>query len=226
MSKEEAMDRLQTRSGLFGGLLLATLALPLASGCSILPFIAYLYQGLATPAEFDQLKGKRVAVICRPVASLQYQSSGVSRELAQAVADLLQKNVPKINVIDQEDIDKWEDENNWEEYAQIGKALNAEMVVGIDLDQFSLMQGQTLYQGRASVDVAVYDMSRSSHRPVFQKALPQQMFPPNSPIPAADRSLSEFRTQFVRQLAEQVARHFYDHDATKDFASDNAAYAK
>ena len=108
------------------------------------------------------------------------------------MADLLGTNVYKIKLIDQQDIDKWEDENNWEEYWQIGKALNAEMVVGIDLDQFSLMQGQTLYQGRASIDVAVYDMGRASHRPVFQKALPQQMFPPNTPIPAADKSVAEF----------------------------------
>ena len=72
------MDRLRTRS-LWVGAFFAAFVLATAGGCSILPFIAYLYEGLATPAEYDGLKGKRVAVICRPVASLQYQSRACPR---------------------------------------------------------------------------------------------------------------------------------------------------
>ena len=216
------MDRLRSR--LLVGTILGSLVLAAAGGCSILPFVAYLYQGLATPAEYVGLEGKRVAVICRPVASLQYQSSSVSRELSMAVAGLLETNVKKIKVIDQDEIDKWEDENNWDEYIQIGKALKAEMVVGIDLDQFSLLQGQTLYQGKASVEISVYDLSKSTKRPAFQKSLPQRMYPPNAPIPAADKPLAEFQRQFVQVLAEQIGRHFYDHDSTIDFAADSAAH--
>lgn len=217
------MDRLAVRAKLTGIVVLAIVALSTA-GCQVLPFLAYLYQGLATPAEYDGLKGKRVAVICRPVASLQYQSSSVSRELSQAVAALLQENVKHIKLVDQDEIDKWEDENNWDEYVQIGKALKAEMVLGIDLDQFSLVEGATLYQGKASVEVYVYDLSKTSRRPVFQKSLPQRMYPPNAPIPAADKPLGDFQRQFVQVLAEQIGRHFYDHDATIDFAADSAAH--
>ncbi len=129
LSKESAMDRLRTRTLLAGTAWMA-LVLSVAGGCSVLPFIAYLYQGLATPAEYDGLKGKRVAVICRPVASLQYQSSSVSRELSLAVASLLEQNVKHIKLVDQDEVDKWEDENNWDNYIQIGKALKADMVVG------------------------------------------------------------------------------------------------
>ena len=68
------MDRCRTGFRWVALVSLMALLLPLAVGCSILPFAAYLVQGLATPAEFDGLKHKRVAVICRPVASLQYQS--------------------------------------------------------------------------------------------------------------------------------------------------------
>ena len=96
------------------------------------------------------------------------------------------------------------------------------MVVGIDLDQFSLLQGQTLYQGKASIDLAVYDMKHGK-RPVYQKMLPQQLYPPNAPIPAAEKSLVEFRRQFLQVLAEQIGRHFYEHDSTADFAIDSAA---
>jgi hypothetical protein len=217
------MDRLQRR-GLLAGWAAVALVLSTAGGCSILPFVAYLYQGLATPAEYEGLQGKRVAVICRPVASLQYQSSNVSHELSLAVATLLEQNVKHIKVIDQDEVDKWEDENSWDSYIQIGKALKADMVVGIDLDQFSLLQGQTLYQGKASVEISVYDLNKTTKRPVFQKSLPQRMYPPNAPIPAAEKPLAEFQRQFIGVLAEQIGRHFYDHDSTTDFAADSAAH--
>ncbi len=217
------MDRLRRRS-LWVGSILAALMLLTAGGCSVLPFIAYLYQGIATPAEYDGLKGKRVAVICRPVASLQYQSSSVSRELSMAVAYKLEQNVKHIKLIDQDDVDKWEDENNWDNYLQIGKALKADMVVGIDLDQFSLLQGQTLYQGKASIEISVYDLSKATKRPAYQKSLPQRMYPPNAPVPAAEKPLAEFQREFIQALADQISRHFYDHDATQDFAADSAAH--
>jgi hypothetical protein len=217
------MDRLASSTFKSGLGLLVALLVTVTGGCSILPFAAYLIKGISTPAEFNGLKGKKVAVICRPVASLQYQSSSVATELADRVGALLSEHVAKIQVIDQSEVEKWEDENNWEDYVDIGKALQAEIVVGIDLDQFSLMRGQTLYQGEASIDLAVYDMSRGK-RPVFQKVLPQQIFPPNAPVPAAEKSLVEFRQQFLKVLAEQVGRHFYDHDSTVDFAIDSVAH--
>jgi hypothetical protein len=217
------MDRFARRSTTAGVGLLVALALVVASGCSIVPFVAYLVKGISTPADFTGLKGKRVAVICRPVASLQYQSSSVATELAQRVGDLLAEHVPNITVIEQGEVEKWEDENNWEEYIEIGKALQADMVVGIDLDQFSLLQGQTLYQGKASIDLAVYDMKHGK-RPVYQKMLPQQLYPPNAPVPAAEKSLVEFRQQFLMVLADQVGRHFYEHDSTADFAIDGVAH--
>jgi hypothetical protein len=136
---------------------------------------------------------------------------------------LLAEHVAKIEIVEQDEVEKWEDENNWEEYTDIGKALQADMVVGIDLDQFSLLQGQTLYQGKASIDLAVYDM-KHGRRPVYQKTLPQQLYPPNAPIPAADKSLVEFRQQFLQVLAGQIGRHFYEHDSTADFAIDSAAH--
>ena len=76
--------------------------------------------------------------------------SSVARDLAQQVTTLLEKNVPKIQVVDQRKVNKWIDENTWEEYREVGKGVKAEMLVGIDLESFSIYQGQTLYQGKAN----------------------------------------------------------------------------
>ena len=161
-------------------------------------------------------------MICRPITSLQYRNSSVAHDMAKQVGILLKKNVPKITVVEQREIDAWADENNWEEYVDIGKALGADLVVGLDLEQFSLYEGKTLYQGKANLTIVVIDVAKGKE-PVFEKPLPQIHYPPNSAIPAGDRPEAEFRRKFVGELAEQIARHFYDHDSYVDFASDSTA---
>ncbi len=217
------MDRLRTqRACLLAAMVSVGLGLFVASGCSLMATAMYIVQGTNTHADFDGLKGKRVAVVCRPVTSLHFRDSSVSRDLAKQVGLLLEKHVSKIKIVDQRDVFEWADENNWEEYVQIGKAVGAEMVIGIDLEEFSLYQGQTLYQGKANLKVLVYDVAQGKE-PVFERNLPQSIYPPNSAIPSGEKPEPEFRRQFVNKLAQLISRYFYDHDATVDFASDSTA---
>ena len=61
-------------------------------GCkSVLTTAAYLINGTDEEAEFKDLKGKKVAVVCRPLVTLQYRDSNAGRDLAQQVATLLQR---------------------------------------------------------------------------------------------------------------------------------------
>jgi hypothetical protein len=217
------MNRLRPRSAVIATLATVLVgALAMASGCSVLATAMYIIEGTNTKADFDELKGKRVAVICRPVTSLHYRDSSASHDLAKQVSVLLQQHVPKIQLIDQREVLEWADENSWDEYPEIGKALDAEMVVGLELEEFSLYQGQTLYQGKANVKVLVYDLAKGT-QPVFERHLPQAVYPPNAAIPAGDKPESHFRRQFITHLAQLIGRYFYDHDATVDFASDSTA---
>jgi hypothetical protein len=217
------MDRLLKRPlCLLLGLALAVSALAIGSGCNLMATAMYVVAGQNTPADFNGLRGKRVAVVCRPVTSLHFRDSSVSRDLAKQVGLLLGQNVSKIKLIDQREVFEWADENTWDDYAEIGKALNAEMVVGIDLEEFNLYQGQTLYQGKANVRLLVCDVAKGKD-PVFERNMPQAVYPPNAPIPASDNLEADFRRKFVAYLARQVAHHFYDHDSTIDFANDSTA---
>lgn len=200
----------------------AVLALALAAGCNLMATAMYVVAGQNTPADFDGLKRKRVAVVCRPVTSLHFRDTSVSRDLAKQVGRLLNENVDGIDLVDARDVFEWDDENTWEEYAEIGKALDADMVVGIDLEEFNLYQGQTLYQGKANVRLVVYEVA-DNDTPAFERNLPQAVYPPNAPIPASDNQEAHFRRKFVAYLARQVAHHFYDHDSTIDFANDSTA---
>lgn len=200
-----------------------TLALLLAaSGCGVLANAIYFVKGNNVTAECNLLEGKKIAVVVRPVTTLEYRNSGVARDLAKQIGVLLEKNGHKVQVVSQREIAQWADENDWEEYNVLGKNVGADLVVGLDLEEFSLYQGQTLYQGKANVSIGVYD-AKGGKEPIWEKSLPQMLYPPTGGIAASEKPEHQFRRQFLMTIAEQVARHFYEHDPTTDFASDSTA---
>ena len=194
------------------------LALLLTTGCSMLPALAWVIHPEDVPAEFEGLNGKRVAVICR-ATSLEYAHPTVSRELGVRVAALLQKHGRKIQVVDERELADWVDKHDWHDYQEVGRALKADYVVGMDLERFELSRGSTLLQGQADVRLAVYDVKNNAKtwEPARQLSV---KYPPNSPYAAADRQEDDFRRQFLGVLADRVARHFYDYDSRRDFAQD------
>jgi hypothetical protein len=201
-------------------LLAWALTAALVVGCQSAVFTAlYVLRGNDNPAECNKLRDKKVAVVCRPVVELQYRYARADQELATEVGILLKEKVPKVKVIDQREVSRWIDENSWDEYVQVGKALGAEMVVGIDLERFDLHKGQTLFQGRANTTLKVYDCKTGEV--VFEKRLPQSVYPPNREVTTWGKQEAEFRREFLKVLADQIARHFYDHDPGDDVALDS-----
>lgn len=208
----------------FGFLLSLAACLP-SIGCQgTLVTAYYLIHGLDVDPDFPGLKDKKVAVVCRPIGSIHYSNSNVTREISQHVSDLLQEKVKKIRVVDQRKVAKWVDENRWDEFSEVGKAMKADFVVGIDLEAFSLFEGQTLYQGRANLAVHVYDCEKKKE--VFTRNLPQAVYPPNTGVPTYDKQEAQFRAEFVKVLADRVARHFYAHDPHADVALDAEAFRR
>lgn len=204
-------------------LLLAPLALvPLATGCSTLLTVAYLIQPADMPAEFAKLKGQTVAVVCRPIIELEFTDAGSARELAGLVGGQIKQNVRRSTVIGQHEVARWIDENAWVDYQTVGRALDADYVVGIDLEEFRYHEGSTLYRGRAAAHVKVYDLD--DKKLVYQKRIDDFAFPANSAIPAADRSENEFRGMFLQMLSLQISRLFHSYESREVFAEDSLTF--
>ena len=203
--------------------LLACLAIPvLGTGCSTLLTVAYLIAPEDTPAEFPGLRGKHVVVICKPIVELEFSDAGTSRELATAVSSQLRTNVRKAKLIDQQEVAKWVDENAWVDYTSVGRALDADMVVGIDLAEFRLHEGSTLYRGRATAHIRVFDVAKKAV--VFEKRLDDYTFPADSAIPTSDRSESQFRAMFLEILSRKISRCFHAYDSRTTFADDSLTF--
>ncbi|MBC8350947.1 MAG: hypothetical protein H8E66_03115 [Planctomycetes bacterium] len=206
----------------FATLVLILLSLPLTSGCSLLTTIRWMGGGDLAPAEYDDLEEKRVAIVCVSDRS-SYGSGSESLLLAREVSSILRNNIEDIELVRADEIADWIDREGWDEidYREIGRGVEADRVIAVDLASFSIHEGSSLYKGRADITVTVYDMSDGGHE-VFRKFVPEFSFPATGPYPVGDLSEVQFRRAFLKTLSQHVARHFYAYDMADDFSRDSA----
>ena len=202
--------------------ILALLPLPLLTGCSTLLTVAYLVQPADMPAEFNELKGSKFAVVCRPIIELEFTDAGSARELATLVGGQIEDHVRRSSAVGQHEVSRWIDENEWTDYQAVGGALGVDHVVGIDLEEFRLHEGSTLYRGRAAVNVRVYDIKEK--KVVFQKRFDDFAFPSNNAIPSTDMSEAEFRGTFLRILSQRISRLFHAYESREVFAEESLTW--
>ena len=213
-------------------LLLAAAMLISASGCpALLATGIYVWEGgNLAPAECDALKGERVVVMCKPPSSHEYRHAGASRSIAQRVSELLVKNVKDIDVVNPREVDNWVDESDWGDFRELAQAVHADKVVHIELEDFELYKGKTLYQGQADVTVTVYDMQRPRQARVGpapgRGALPgQQRHPGAGQAGAAIRTRVRRdrrrprRHELLPPRPERVIRHGRDGESVTTAAS-------
>jgi hypothetical protein len=195
-----------------------------ASGCPTLlaTGIYVLDGGNLVPAEFEGLKGERVVVMCKPPSSHDFRHAGAARAVAAKVSQMLVKNVKDIDVVNPREVDEWVDESDWGDFRELAKAVNADKVVQIELEDFELYKGKTLYQGRADVNVTVYDM-KDRGKEMWASHIGEVLYPTNSGIPAQDKPVQQFEREFVEVVANRVAINFYRHDPNEGFALDAMA---
>ncbi len=206
------------------GVLLAATCVT-STGClhSILATGIYLWQGgNIVPAECLDLEEHRVVVICRPPSSHEYRHAGAARAIGKEVSRLLEQNVPGIDMVSPREVDNWIDEQDWDNYKDLARSVEAERILYIELDGFELYKGKTLYQGDAIVTISVYDMNDRG-RLIWDRNLGQVLFPRNSGVPVQDKPIGQFQNQFVEVVANEIGRHFYEHDPNSTFALDAIA---
>ena len=201
--------------------ILAVLALLAAlPGCGPIATIAWLIHGPEMiPAEFDGLKGKRVAVVCLDANSLS-GPGGEADAVGKAVAMLLAKQVPDIHMVRQNEVADWLDTHGDDvtDYRDVGRGVKADMVIGIDLLAFNLHEGKTLLKGRSKVGVKVYDMKKGGE--LVYEAAPKEIAWPKEGARHVTENEAGFRTVFIGMLAERIARDFYSVELATSFSDD------
>lgn len=195
-----------------------------SSGCqSGLFTILYLIKGNdVKPKHEILLKGdKRVAVVCRSMATNHYDVQNAPREIARKVSELLDQNVQnrKLQVVDSGKIETWLDDcnNDFDSFVEVGrdKNIDADIVIGIEMLGFQLRDPKShhLLQGKCQVQVRAYDCKT---REVLVSEMLTIVDPPNVPISAGSAGIElAFRPQFINVVAQQIAILFHHHDPHK-----------
>ncbi len=202
-----------------GGLSLMT-AMNLGCVGSIAQFLNVVRGGHKIKADFKGLEGKRVAVVCVSNSS-SYGPNTVCTMLERSVASILQKEVKNIEMIRQGEVADWIDNSDWDQldYREIGLGVEAEMVLAIDLDGFSLHEGRTLYKGTANVTITVYDMEDGGNV-AFREEITDFTFPRTGARHTTEISEPKFRRLFVMVLARNIAKYFHAYNIEDDIATD------
>jgi len=212
------------------GLLLIAVAFVLVSCASCqsgLFTLAYLIKGQNVDPEYKiLLKGnKRVVVVCRSLAANQFQGETVPRDLTRKVSQNLRENLKKKNkkleVVDYRKVEKWLDDSSqvFEEFTEIGAALKADIVIGIELQSFQVQENPSTMQGKARLTVKTYDMETGD---LIAQKMMTIVDPPHVPISISDRSsLPQFQLHFVDLISRQVAALYHPHDPKKIYRIDS-----
>ncbi len=192
------------------------------SGCvGMLAQIGWVTGGDLHPAEYAGLEGKKVAVVVVTNGST-YGPGSEAVLLGRGIERHLRMEVSDIEIINQDKIADWVDQNNWNhiDYIEVGKGLGADMVIGIDVENYSLTDGQTMFKGRSDFSIKVLDMSKRGDKIVWTKAPPTYEFPKHGGRYRDTTSKTKFQRQYNTMMSQEIARYFFPYPITSDYATD------
>ena len=207
--------RMQTFSWLC---LLVCLPLIFGSGC-VLSQLIYVLRGHKVDADFQGLANKKVAVICMSDMKA-FGADSLATTVSKTIGLKMQTSIKKIQVVPQDRIEDWMDNNDWnrKDFVKVGRGVGAQMVVAIDISQYSIHEGMTLYKGRSTVRVTVYDVEKGG-TVVFEKG-PEEYSFPSTGRPAIQTNDRNFEAVYLAKLTEHISNYFCDHDALDRVAED------
>jgi hypothetical protein len=181
--------------------------------------LIYTVKGHQIQPAFKGLDGKRVAVVVVSDASA-YGPDTLTYTVAQAVGIRLANGLEDSQIIAPAKIEEWIDTNGWNEteYVELGKGVDADMVLAIEIASYSLTEGSTLFKGRSDVTLTVYDIEKDGQVPF--SATPKHFAFPKHGRPAIQTNEREFEAFYLSQLTTMIANHFVVHDKLESFAND------
>ncbi len=207
-----------TRQILFIGMLLAGTAL--TGGCiNLAANMIHAITGNMKPAEFEGLKGKRVAIVC--LSDDGMGTDATSAMLTSYIHASLNTNVKKIDIVRQSEVERWLDAHGSSDadYFEVGKGVKADLVLAIEVLNVQLKNGATLYQGKSDITVTVYDVPEQG-KILYRNQIPEFTFPKIGGPAVTEMSESKFRARYIAIVARTISGLFHETDATADFALD------
>lgn len=176
-------------------------------------------KGYTVDPEYVGLAESRVAVVTITDSS-QYSDDASARILSRRVSEILQTKVKKISLVREDEVQQWRDRNGWDaiEFIDIGRGVKADKVLAIEMTNLRLRDGATLYRGRATVTVTVYNVK--SGEVEFRKHLDEFTYPETAGQYTSETTETKFRGLYLSVLGSRIGRFFHGYDYSDTIAMD------
>jgi hypothetical protein len=191
-----------------------------STGCvNLASNLLYQLYGNKKAAEYSGFKGKKVAIVCGTEKGLS--SDATATLLTRYLDALLSSNIKDITIVRQDKVEKWLDAHGWSDadYQEIGKGVEADQVLAINLMNMTLRDGMTLYKGKADISVSVYDVADGG-KCVYRKNFPEFEYPRIGGPTVTDTSEARFHVLFLTVVSQYIGTLFYDADPNEKVALD------
>ena len=206
-------------------LLLVFASTILATNCGclarMLDFGVYVLKGPPlVPAEYKQLEGQRVAVICVSVAN-SYGPNAVTNRITRDLQRLLAAKVTEIEMVRESEVADWLDHHDWSDidYHEVGRGVKADRVVVVELNQpLKLREGPNLYRGAADFTVTVFDINNNGEKH-FRRRVEEFRWPAQARYGVSE---SKFEQAFTLRIAERVGQYFYGVEMNSDIGENTS----
>ena len=205
-------------------LLLLTATFASSTGCiQELAQLLYVIKGHKVEPPFKALKEKKVALVCTSDAAA-FGPDSLSVTITKHIAILMATSNDKITIAAPAKVEEFIDANGWEDDndspRKLGEAVEADFVVVIDVEDYSIHEGSTLYKGRSEWTANAFDVADEG-KLVFS-AGPKQFTFPEAGRPSIQTSEREFESFYLARLCDQISRQFVSYDKLETYADDAA----
>lgn len=186
------------------------------TGCvGALSQLMWIAKGHEVPAQCTALDGQRTAVVTVAGSGFRREDDTISR-LNRKIASLLAVNVPKIDLVAPEFVDRWRDDNRWDEvdYVSLGRGVNAQAVLAVDIFEFTTIEGSTTLRGKAIWKATIYQTITEAGELVFKEGPINTSYPEHGSSDEVEQE-DKFRSQFIDHVATKIATYFYAFDQVR-----------
>jgi hypothetical protein len=209
-------------------LLVALVGLFSLTGCDPRTLMYFLQPFEPTiPAPGPSLQGKKVVVVTHAVSSAMGEYQSLDRDMTREIVSSLRSKVKKIDIVEPDKVWRWvEDHPNWTDPAELAKGFEADIVVFLEIEAFSVQNPGDLnvLQGTAKTHIMVTEMAHPTNskgkpikdQPKEPKSLYNEYcdteFPVRGPIPADEKvSRTAFKSKFLKVVCTDISWHFVEH---------------
>ena len=181
--------------------------------------LLYVIKGHKVEPAFPALKDKKVAIVCNSDAAA-FGPDALSVTIAKHIGLALATSEDQITIAAPAKVEEFIDANGWQESsaAELGEAVGADYVVVIEVDEYSIHEGPTLYKGRSDWTASAYDVANDG-KIAFANG-PNHFAYPETGRPSLQTSERVFESFYLGRLCDRISKLFVTYDKMDSYADE------